>query len=213
MTASGAGVRRGRLLFDGWIAGVGTTSGTRLVLGHWPRSPFGPFSDVMVQDADGRRTLFAPSQRVAEFVAATYTFDRVRVVPVAVDVAGARWSVTAGPLRLWLTVGRRTPLGRLLCVVPARLARSRRWARLCDGPARLLPGVRTLGSAGAGRREWYGARDLHSLRSVRAELDGRDLGAPGPLSPPVTFGFGSAPRTPALVRVCSTVELPQEGKR
>lgn len=37
-------IGRERLTFDGWIAAVGTGSGTRVVVGHWPRSPFGPFS-------------------------------------------------------------------------------------------------------------------------------------------------------------------------
>jgi hypothetical protein len=47
-------------VFDGWIAGLGTTSGTRIVLGHWPRSPFGPISDVMLERGDGHRLLVAP---------------------------------------------------------------------------------------------------------------------------------------------------------
>jgi hypothetical protein len=38
-----------RVRFDGRIAGVGNASGTQLVLGHWPRSLFGPVSDVMVE--------------------------------------------------------------------------------------------------------------------------------------------------------------------
>ncbi|WP_370622923.1 hypothetical protein [Streptomyces tsukubensis] len=206
-------MRRERLLFDGWIAGVGTTSGTRLVLGRWPRSPFGAFSDVMVQHPDGQRVLLAPSDRVAEFVASTYTFDRVTVAPVTVETAGpgTDWRVTAGTLDLRLTPGRRTSLGWLLRAVPPSLARSRRWALLADVPARLLPGVRTTGSAGAGRREWYGARDMHTLRSAHAVMDGRDLGGLAPLAPPVTFGFASAPRTPALVRVTTTVQLPVGG--
>lgn len=69
-----------RLRFDGWIAGVGTSSGTRLVVGHWPRSPFGAFSDVMIEHPDGERVLLAPSRRIADFVAATYRFDRIEVV-------------------------------------------------------------------------------------------------------------------------------------
>ncbi|PAZ09762.1 hypothetical protein CLM62_44450 [Streptomyces sp. SA15] len=52
--------RRPRLRFDGSIAGMGTSSGTRLVLGHWQRSPFGPFSDVMIERADGERLFGAP---------------------------------------------------------------------------------------------------------------------------------------------------------
>ena len=43
--------------FDGWILGLGTTSGTRLVVGHWPRSPLGAVSDVMVERPDGHRVL------------------------------------------------------------------------------------------------------------------------------------------------------------
>ncbi|WEH38144.1 hypothetical protein [Streptomyces sp. AM 2-1-1] len=197
---------RRRWYFDGWIGAAGTASGTRLVLGHWPRSPFGPFSDVMIEHPDGERLLLAPSPEVAGFVARTYAFDRVEVVPVAVWRDGARWCVRAGPLALDLVTGRRTALGALLRAVPPPLARSHTWAAVCDVPARLLPGVRTLGSAGPGRREWYGARDQHRVVSVRAVLAGADLGGLAPVDPPVTFGFGSAPRTPSLVRITSTVE-------
>lgn len=79
-----------RLHFDGWIGAVGTASGTRFVWGHWPRSPFGPFSDVMIEHPDGERCLLAPSRRIAEFVADTYTFERVEVVPVEVKRRGPR---------------------------------------------------------------------------------------------------------------------------
>ncbi|MFD4219817.1 hypothetical protein [Streptomyces griseus] len=202
-----------RLRFDGWIAGVGTSSGTRLVVGHWPRSPFGAFSDVMVEHPDGERVLLAPTRRIADFVAATYRFDRIEVAPVTVTAAGDRLLVEAGPLRLRLRTGRRTALGLLLSAVPAPLVRSPVWAALCDVPARLLmPGVRTLGSAGPGRREWYGARDLRPVVAADAELDGADLGALAPLDPPVAFGFGSAPRRPSLVRVTTTVELAADGR-
>src|SRR2546423_15496332 len=74
-----------RLRFDGWIAGLGTTSGTRVVLGHWPRSPFGAVSDVMLETPDGHRLLLASTRELADFVAATYVFDEVRVGPVAGD--------------------------------------------------------------------------------------------------------------------------------
>ncbi len=107
-----------RLRFDGWIAGVGTSSGVRLVVGHWPRSPFGAFSDVMVEHPDGERVLLAPDRRIADFVAATYRFDRVEVVPVAVAVAGDTWAVEAGALRLRLRAGRR-PLS-VCCCPPCR---------------------------------------------------------------------------------------------
>ncbi|NJQ00214.1 hypothetical protein [Streptomyces zingiberis] len=194
-----------RLRFDGWIAGLGTASGTRLVLGHWPRSPFGPFSDVMLERPDGRRLLLAPTRRVAEFVAGVYVFDATTVTPVAVAVAGPVWSVTAGPLRLRFTTGRRGPLGLLLRSVPGPLAARPAWAALTDGPARLLRGVRTRGGAAPGTREWYGARDLRPVTAATARFADEDLGALAPVDPPVRFGFGSVPRAPALVRVTTTV--------
>lgn len=201
-----------RMRFDGWIAGLGTEAGVRLVVGHWPVSPLGSFADVMVEHVDGHRALLAPSQQVAEFVAATYRFDEVVICPVAVRPARERWTVTAGPLRLAFEPGRSTALGRLLRTVPGRLASSPGWAALCDVPARLLmPGVRTRGSAGAGRREWYAARDLRTITAARAAWDGLDLGGLTRVDPPVRFGFGSVPRRPSLTRVVTTVELATTG--
>ncbi len=202
------GAARRRLRFDGWIAGMGTSSGTRIVLGHWPKSPFGPFSDVMLERADGERLLLAPTRETADFVGDTYAFDTVRVVPVQVRAGDGVWTVTAGPLDLSFVPGRRGLLGLLLRAVPGALARRPAWSALTDRPARvLLPGVRTRGSAGGGRREWYGARDLRPIRAVSAVLDGDDLGALAPVEPAVRFGFGSVPRTPAVTRVTTTVEL------
>ncbi|MCK7624705.1 hypothetical protein MUU72_16615 [Streptomyces sp. RS10V-4] len=204
------------LRFEGWIAGLGTCSGTRIVLGHWQRSPFGPFGDVMLERAGGQRLLLAPTRETAEFIARTYAFDSVRVVPVRVQVAGSTWTVTAGALDLRFVTGSRGPLGLLLRAVPGALARRPAWSALADLPARLLlPGVRTRGSAGGGRREWYGARDLRPVRLLSASFEGVDLGGGAPVEPPVRFGFGSVPSSPSLVRVTTTVALgpqPHTGK-
>jgi hypothetical protein len=197
------------LRFDGWIIGLGTTSGTRVVVGHWPRSPLGPISDVMVQRPEGHRVLLAPDREVAAFVGSTYTFDEVRLVPVTVDRPDdGTWTVDAGPLKLQVTSGRRPALGLLLHAVPATLARSPAWTGLIDLPARLTTGLRTTGSAGNGRTEWYGVQDLHRLTGVIATWDGAPLGSIAPVRPPVTFGFGSVPPEPSVVRVTTTVQLP-----
>ncbi|MEU2711385.1 hypothetical protein [Streptomyces sp. NPDC007205] len=207
-SAPGPG-RSARLRFDGWIAGIGTASGTRLVLGHWPRSPFGPFSDVMVERADGHRLLLAPTRHTAEFIAGAYAFDEVRIVPVGVRVTGNEWAVTADPLLdLRLTVGRRSLPGLLLRAVPGALATRTGWTALTDPIARLLLGVRTRGSAGGGRHEWYGARDVRLIRAATAVQEGRDLGSLAPVEPAVRFGFGSTPRRPCLVRVTTTLSVP-----
>ncbi len=196
-----------RLRFDGWIAGAGSTSGVRLVVGCWTASPYGAFADVMIERADAHRILLAPSAEVAAFVSATYHFDSVVVTAVRVSSDGPTLKVEAGPLTLRLTTGRRPALGWLLRAVPRRLATAPAWAAAVDPVARrLLPGVRATGSAGGGRREWYGASDLHRIVALDGSLAGASLGALAPVDPPVRFGFGSVPRSPALVVVRTTVE-------
>jgi len=203
-----------RVRFDGEIAGVGTTQGTRIVVGRWLQSPFGPFADVMVERADGHRVLLAPARPIADFVAATYAFDEVRVGQIELRTIPGGWQVSADDLELTVTVGARTTLGWLLRVVPSALAQAPAWAATVDPLVRrTMSGVRTRGSAGQGRREWYGALDSHRIDDAHAYWEGESLGALAPVAPPVRFGFGSTPATPSVVRVVSTVELPGPPRR
>ena len=188
--------------FTGHIAGLGTASGTRLVLGLWDVSPFGPVADAMVEDASGRRTLVAPTEELAAFIAATYEFDEVLVEPV--ERQG--WFLRSPHLEVAVEPGGRSALGWLLRLVPGPLARSRTWARLIDPVARVaVPGVRTHGTAGGGRTEWYAARDLRRIDAVAARWDGDDLGPLAPVDPPVRFGFAAAPRRPSVTTLTSCV--------
>jgi hypothetical protein len=199
-----------RWRFEGEIAAFGTKRGYRVVVGRWPVSPFGPVSDVMVEAPDGMRLLMAPNEQLARFIASTYRFDAVVLTPVDAARRPGRLTVAAGPLRADLTVGRRGWLGLLLRAVPRPVATTPAWAALVDPLARaVLPGVRTRGSAGSGRREWYGAWDLHPLVGVSSSWHGTDLGTLADVHPPVRFGFGSAPRRPSIVRLTTTVQLPQ----
>jgi hypothetical protein len=201
------------LRFDGWIAGVGSTSGVRVVVGCWPDSPYGPVADVMLELPDGHRMLLAPTAELAEFVSATYTFDEVCVVPVRVEPPGlepgGRVRVVAGELDVTLDVGRPTWLGRLLRLVPRRLAGQLWWVSLIDRPARLMvPGVRTVGSAVGGRREFYAARDNRALALVAGSWRGADLGRLADVVPAVRFGFASTPPRPSWTRITTTVRVP-----
>ena len=105
------------LRFDGGIAGLGTASGTRLVVGMWPVSPFGAMADVMAERPDGHRILVAPSEEIARFVATTYAFDEVRTEPSRFRIDGSRWSVAAGSVQVDFEVG--GDLGPLRAVRPA----------------------------------------------------------------------------------------------
>lgn len=192
--------------FHGRILGAGSRSGVRLVIGDWARSPLGAFTDVMVATADDRRVLLAPSEAVADYVARTYSFDEVRLGPVTLRAGADEWQLEAGPLACRVTLGGRTPTGWLLLPVPDPVGRSRLFAHLADPIARRLhPGVRTRGSAGGGRREYYGAHDQRRVTSLLGTWEGADLGDLADVSPPPRFGFSSTPALPSLTRVTTTV--------
>ena len=192
--------------FDGEITGLGTGSGVRIVVGHWSRSPLGEFTDVMVELADGHRVLLAPSDAVRDFVTATYVFDETVITPVRRSRSGGTRTVEAGDLRVSVEVGARTALGRLLNLVPRAVASAPWFCVVSDPIARAaLRGVRTRGTAGNGRREYYGAVDQRRLVGMSASWRGRDLGPLRPVDPPVRFGFGSTPRTPAVTSIVTTV--------
>ena len=198
-----------RSRFRGHIAGLGSTSGIRVVVGHWPDTPLGPFSDAMVETAAGHRVLLAPRPEVRDFIAATYSFDEIRLEPVEVTVAGGTWSLRSDSLTADFTAGRRTALGAALRCVPGRLAASPAWCTVTDPIARVvMAGVRTRGTAGNGRREWYGATDARAVTALSGTFDGTDLGALAEVDPPCRFGFSSTPRHPTLTTVVTTVEQP-----
>lgn len=193
-----------RRRFEGRIAGVGSASGVRVVVGWWHESPFGRFADAMIERGDGHRILLAPTQEVADLVSGTYVFDEVRIEPVTVEArrgasqpapggkgwptraenssegpsaAGATWMVESPSLQLTLRVGDRTGVGHLLRLVPRPVATSPAWATAIDPVARLvMRGVRTRGVAREGRREYYGAVDAHAVMAVSGRLDGTPSG-------------------------------------
>ncbi|MGX5715198.1 hypothetical protein [Arthrobacter sp. MAHUQ-56] len=195
-----------RWIFDGHIAGIGTSSGLRAVVGIWQHSPFGPFADVMVQHPSGHRQLLAPTEEVAGFISATYSFDEVQVVDVRGRLADRRLAVDAGPLVIRAVTGARALLGNGLRMVPRRLAVHPAWLSAVSPLAALAaPGARTYGTAGSGRAEYYGVSDLHKVSSAVVRFAGHDAGTLAPVHPAVTFGFSSVPAQPSLARVRTTV--------
>ncbi|MCW2810823.1 MAG: hypothetical protein JWP61_1281 [Friedmanniella sp.] len=192
--------------FEGQVVGVGSSSGVRVVVGIWNRSPFGRFTNVMVQQVDGHRALLAPSEAVADWLVGTYVLDEVVVGPVRLATDGPRRQVQAPGLDLSFTVGPRTRLGRVLHLVPRRVATSPVWVTLINPVARaVLAGVQTRGAVRNGRTEFYGAYDLRRVVAAEGQWRGLPLGDLTPVEPPVTFGFASTPAQPVVTSLVTTV--------
>lgn len=195
--------------FAGRIAGAGSTSGVRLVVGRWDAGPWGPFADVMVEGADGHRVLLAPDESVRDFVTATYTFDEHVIEPVEVTDTGGGWRVQTPSLQLDLSLGGRTALGVALGLLPRPVATSPMWCSAIDPIARVLVrGVRTVGRAGHGGRAWYGATSVVAVTGLSGTWRGNDLGSLASVDPPCRFGFSSTPRRPSVTSVVTTIEGP-----
>ncbi|WNY34899.1 hypothetical protein Q9Q99_07380 [Curtobacterium flaccumfaciens] len=195
--------------FRGRIMGVGTTSGVRIVVGMWDRSPFGPFTDVFLELPDGTSVLLAPDEIVAAHVSGTYRFDTVSVVDVHARRTARGLELSAGALQASIDVGGISPLGRILRIVPKPIARDPRWLAAIDPVARLLaPGSRHRGLGGQ-RPPRVLRRDRGARRHRCARhLGGESLGDLAPLDPPVAFGFASMPRIPQVVDVETTIREP-----
>ena len=157
--------------------------------------------DLMWATPEGTRRLVAPDRKVADFVSSLYSFEEVLVAPLHLS-AGPRsldLEVPALELSLHLRAGRGVvlPVGRPTGVT-----------RLLEGPlARRLLGVRTWGTGPSGAEQWYQARSLRWVVEGSGRLAGEDLGALGPVEPPVAFGFSEPPRRPSMVGVRSVLRL------
>ena len=196
-----------RRVFTGHIAGAGTGSGLRIVVGAWARSPFGAFTDVMLQTAEDERVLLAPDDAVADFVSSTYRFDRVEVGEVSAALSADLLEISTQSFDARLGIGGPAPIDRLLRLVPPFLATSPPWLKTINPvAARVVPGVRTYGTAGNGRAEYYGVRRSRRITAIEGHYREVALGGLAPLRPPVSFGFSSAPATPQIVSVTTTID-------
>lgn len=192
--------------FVGHIASLGTTSGVRIVIGMWATSPFGAFTDVMVQSGEGVRTLLAPTSAVADYVAAAYAFDIVRTVPLTVSMAEDSLALDAGPLSVRAQIGGKTAVGRVLGIIPQAIGTDPRWLSAINPVAKILmPGVRTAGTTKDGRQQYYGVTGARRITSATASWAGDPLGDLTNVRPKVRFGFSSVPKKPQVVDVTTTV--------
>ena len=82
------------------------------------------------------------------------------------------------------------------------------WLTLVNpAAAMIMNGVRTRGTAGNGRTEFYGAYDVRALTAVEGRWRGAELGRLARVEPPVRFGFGSTPAAPAVTSLVTTIRF------
>ncbi len=181
----------------GSITSVGFESGDQFVIGHWPVSPIGSFSDVMWRRADGSKALIA-TRTAADYITGIYPFDDHIDADVVItdDVGGPgrnRFEVRSEPLILPLTVG------RLVIPFPPRP----RWitATAEHRIAHALLGVNTHGLSPTGVEEWYRTRSVRRVVDAQAILEGSDLGPLRRLVEPMAVGFSDPPALPTHVRL------------
>lgn len=203
--------------FTGCIAGAGFASGDSVVVGAWAVSPFGRFVDVMWVRPDRQRVLLAPTEQVAAYVSALYSFDVVECVRVEGGWDGAAVAVTAGAVRVRMLTDRRDARSWLFALRPKRLRRSPRWITLEDRLARPFvgrviggaDGVRAAGIAPGGQHEYYGIEDYRPVAEASLTVAGRDAGALRPLPADLGVGLSSFPTRPAVVHVTTLIEAAQ----
>jgi len=182
---------------------VAFASGDRFVIGSWPLSPIGPFSDIMWVDQSGLRTLIAPTQEAADFILSIYHFDQVMATPLDVGGAGSVTIARSEDLEIRVTGG------RLRCFLPPRPLAVTRYV---EAPlARRLMGVETYGSTPTGVSEWYQARGWRRVHSATARWGSRDLGELVEDLRPLDIGFSNPPKRASMVPIKVTIEHPDRG--
>lgn len=201
-------------VFEGAITAAGFDSGDAVVVGAWARSPLGMVMDVMWRRPDGERVLLAPTAAVADYVAALYAFDTVRVVPIVGRLTRDRLTVAAGPLDLHADLAPPDWRSWLFALRPRRLRRSPRWIAFEDRLARPVvgrliggaEGVRASGVAPGGQQEYYGVDDWRAVATAKLTVEGRDAGPMADLPADFGVGLSAFPTTPASVRVGTLID-------
>ena len=180
-------------IFQGRITSSGFQTGDRIVVGAWNASPFGNFTDIMWAKPDGTRVLIAPTQEIADYVTAMYSFDEVILEEIVSKEEGRSLSVKCNSMDLQFSWKRgiAIPFKRsLLFIATVELFF-----------AKLIFSTRTYGLTRNNRREWYAIDRVSNLSDASATIVGEDVGVMTPMHPPCKFGFSEAPKKPASCEV------------
>lgn len=180
-------------IFKGRITSSAFESGDRIVVGTWKESIFGEFTDIMWAKKDGTRVLIAPTQEIADYVTAMYSFDQIIIEEVSTSQSECELSVNCNTMNLKFRWNRGFPIPfkrSLLFIGTIELFF-----------ARLIFSTRTYGLTNNNRQEWYAIDRVSHITNAAAEIGGKNAGEFGPMKEPCKFGFSEAPKKPSSCTV------------
>ena len=180
-------------IFAGRITSSGFETGDRIVVGAWEASPFGEFTDIMWAKPDGTRGLIAPSQEIADYVTAMYSFDQVLLEDIVTTGKDRNQKVKSETMELDFIWNRGLPIPfkrSLLFISTVELLF-----------AKLFFGTRTYGITKNNRKEWYAIDRVSKIKNATATISGKDAGKFAHMDEPCKFGFSEAPKKPSSCEV------------
>lgn len=180
-------------IFKGRITSSAFESGDRIVVGAWKESIFGEFTDIMWAKKDGTRVLIAPTQEIADYVTAMYSFDEVILEEISTSLSERSIKVSCNTMNLEFSWNRGFPVPfkrSLLFIQTIELFF-----------AKLVFSTRTYGITKDNRKEWYAIDRVSHIKSATAQISGKSAGGFKPMNEPCKFGFSEAPKKPSSCAV------------
>ena len=184
-------------VFKGRISSCAFTSGDRVVIGDWHESPLGRFTDIMWANKDGKRTLVAPNQDVADYVNSMYEFEETIIEDISINNSERQLSLNSATMNFELKWDKGWPIPfkrSLFFIATVELFF-----------AKLFFGTKTHGTTNNQRKEWYAIDRVSKIKSASGRINGQDLGDMTNMSP-CKFGFSEAPKKPSSCEVRTHIQ-------
>ena len=186
-------------IFEGRITSCGFSSGDRLVIGSWKKSPFGEFSDIMWAKSDGTKVLIAPNKEIGDYISSMYNFDTIKIEEINLEETHNMMKLDAKEINCHFEWNNGIPFiikKRPLWFV-ASIEYLFGW---------LIFGTKTHGKTKDGKKEWYVVDRLSKLTKANVNIENKDLGNYTNFYPKANFGFSDPPKMPSSVLVRSHIE-------
>ena len=192
-------IRRIMDIFEGRITSCGFSSGDRLVIGIWKKSPFGDFADIMWAKSDGTKILIAPNNEIGDYISSMYNFDIIKIEEIKLEERKNMIKLETEDIHCHFEWNKGIPFiikKRPLWFV-ASIEYLFGW---------LIFRTKTYGKTKDGKKEWYVVDRLSKLTLAKAFIGDKNLGEFTDFFPKANFGFSDPPKMPSSVLVRSHIE-------